>query len=340
VNILLIKTTSLGDVLHATPHIRAVKARYPDAHLTVLTAIASAEIYAHHPAIDRLVLFDHARFKQLLPASPMVAMGLIRQTLVDLNERKYALAIDLQGLARTAVFLYFVHADNKFAKGRWPGLGGFRCKEMHAIDEMTQLLAQADIPLQDASLEFAPAPGVALALDQILAGSDFVSWMEIAANPDFVVISPFTRWKSKDWPLAHFIQAALELSELCPVIVTGTAGDRDAISAQLSSAAESDRVLNLAGKLNLAELGELMSRAALVISGDSFPMHLASAVGAPLIALFGPTDERKTGPRSSNSEVVRPADCSRCDQPDCARACLARIPVARVTALAQKTLEV
>jgi ADP-heptose:LPS heptosyltransferase len=122
------------------------------------------------------------------------------------------------------------------------------------------------------------------------------------------------------------------------VLITSTAGDSDKITAGLSQLAGEESIVNLAGQFSLAELGELMSQAELVISGDSFPMHLATAVGVPLLTLFGPTDELKTGPRSANSLVLRPAECQRCDKRDCARACLGQITVLQVESAAMSLL--
>ena len=337
-NILVIKTTSLGDVLHATPHLRAIKKNYPDAHLTVLTAISSAEIYAHNPYVDRLVLFDHARFKKLGLRSPRELMILIKQTLAEINDREYALAFDLQGLLRSVVFLYFAHAKHKFVKGRWPGLGGFRDKQLHAIDEMTQVLAAADIAVGDTYMEFARAPEITDRLQKIMRAQGHENLLQPPAGRGFIVISPFTRWVSKNWPLDRFTQIASRLSGEYTVLITGTAGDRDAITASLKTVSGTEKIGNFAGQLSLAELAELMSHAALVISGDSFPMHLATAVGAPLVALFGPTDERKTGPRSDNSIVLRPAECGRCDKPDCVRACLGQITVAQLETASRELL--
>ena len=335
-NILLIKTTSLGDVLHATPHIRAIRECYPEAHLTVLTAKGSAQIYAHHPAVDRLVLFDHARFKELGLGEPRAALALIGETLEQLNDREYELAFDLQGLARTVVFLYRVRARRKFVKGRWPGLGGFRNKQLHAIDEMSAVLAQADIPVSDSAMAFYRLPEVLTSLCEKLASLELTDLLESSEYGPYIVISPFTRWVSKNWPLERFIQAAERLSQERVVLITGTEGDRAAIAARMPS--DISNLYNLAGMLSLPELAELMSRAGLVISGDSFPMHLAAAVQVPQLALFGPTDEAKTGPRSENSRVLRPDDCAMCDKPDCRRACLEQIPVARVTSAALSML--
>lgn len=330
-NILLIKQTSLGDVLHATPHLRAIKQKYPDAHLTVLTAKGSAEIYQHNPFIDRLVLFDYPRFKQIGLSSPRALIALFKHTQAQINQREYELAFDLQGLLRSVVFLYFTRAKNKYAKGRWLGLGGFRNKQLHAIDEMTQVLAQADIPVSDTSMMFARPVDSATQLQTRLAQNGLNKLLANAAQNKFVVISPFTRWASKNWPVERFIEVAIQLREQATVIITGTAQDRHAIEQMLNTnAVNQDNIVNLAGELNLTELAELMAQASLVLSGDSFPMHLASAVGTPLVTLFGPTDERKTGPRSNNSKVLRPDDCQRCDKSNCEKACLERIPVASV----------
>ncbi|MEE9447037.1 MAG: glycosyltransferase family 9 protein [Arenicellales bacterium] len=321
-NILVIKQTSLGDALHATPHLRAIKAKYPDAHLTVLTASNSAEIYQHNPHIDRLVLFDYPQFKQNGFAQAGRSIKLIKHTLGELKTRKYDLAFDLQGLARSVIFLYLTKAKQKFAKGRWLGLKGFRNKQLHAIDEMSQVLAVANIPVANQGMEFGLAPNTQAALKLKLSA--------LKVKPPYIVISPFTRWASKNWPLEHFMQTAKRLCETHTVLITGTAQDKTLIEPVLPTPSQPNSVLNVAGAFSLAELACLMSDAALVISGDSFPMHLATAVNAPLITLFGPTDENKTGPRSENSAVLRPQDCQRCAKPNCPKACLNQISVETV----------
>jgi len=344
-NILVIKQTSLGDVLHSTPHIRAIKARYPQAHLTLLTARGSAEIYADHPDIDRLVLFDYAGFKKAGLKSPCKLIAIFKSSLAELNCREYDLAFDLQGLARSVIFLYRVRARRKYVKGRWPGLMGFRNKQLHAIDEMSQVLALADIEVVDDRMDFYRASRVAADLSDKLSAvglSDLLNKTGIGKEVQdrFVVISPFTRWASKNWPLANFIALASILSKKHRVLMTGTVQDRDAVERALRECAQdTSKIYNLAGDLSLPELAELMSHAALVVSGDSFPMHLATAVGAPLVTLFGPTDEAKTGPCSANSVVLRPDDCDRCDQPNCKRACLQRLTVADLLVAARAQLD-
>ncbi len=339
-NILLIKQTSLGDVLHSTPHIRAIKAQYPDAHLTVVTASGSAEILDEHPDIDRLILFDYAKFRQLGLKAPRASLALIREVLVQINAREYDLAFDLQGLLRSVIFLYLAKAKRKFVKGRWIGLGGFRNKQLHAIEEMSEVLAQADIDVPDQSMEFHRASNTTVALRAALSAHDLTAIIDHEGSVPTVVMSPFTRWPSKNWALDNFIQTAQKMSEIVTVVITGVEQDRALIEdALIRLAGGSKNVHCLAGELSLSELAELMSHAGLVISGDSFPMHLAAAVDTPLIALFGPTDERKTGPLSSQAEVLRPQRCDRCDKPSCPRACLDQIGIEEVVRLATAKIQ-
>ena len=205
---------------------------------------------------------------------------------------------------------------------------------------MTQVLAQADIPVDNTRMEFICGPDVANTLRVKLQAYDQNDLSAPSKRRGFVVISPFTRWASKNWPLDRFIQIASILSKNHVVLMTGTKTDQKAITACQLALNAPTSIINLAGQLSLAELAELMSQAELVISGDSFPMHLATAVFAPLVTLFGPTDERKTGPRSDNSIVLRPAECNRCDKPGCARTCLTQIPVSQLESAAKQMLKI
>lgn len=337
-NILVIKQTSLGDVLHSTPHLRAIKIKYPDAHLTVLTATASAQIIENSTYVDEVILFDYVHFKQL-GFSPRALLLFFRQIQQKVNQRHYDLAFDLQGLLRSVLFLYFTRANKKFVKGRWLGLSKFKNKQLHAVDEMTQVLALADIPVTNTIMSFALQSNKTNALQNTLASSNLTQLIPNKNQAPFIIISPFTRWPSKNWPLDRFITLANKLSQRYIVLITGASNDAATVSNILNKQANNnENIHDLTGALSLSELAQLMTHTALVISGDSFPMHLASSVGVPLITLFGPTDETKTGPRSEMAQVVRPDDCDRCDKPNCPRACLAQIEVERIFRLAQEAL--
>ncbi len=330
-NILVIKQTSLGDVLHSTGHIRAIKQQFPDSHLTLLTANSSAEIYRHNPWIDQMILVDRYRVKHNWLREPLWSCRHMRSVMREVQEKSYDLAFDLQGLAKSVLFLYAAKADAKYVKGNWVGLEGFRQPELHAIKEMDGVLKLADIDVSDTSMEFATSAKAKSKIDQLLS--------EI--RPDsrkMWIFSAFSRWPSKDWPLRHFAETARAISDKATVLFTGAAESKQAIDDALGDAANSN-IVNLAGQLSLGEFAELVHRADGMLTGDSFPMHVACAQKTPVIALFAPTDERKVGPTGPDDLVIRAPDCRICDRKNCQRGCLARILPEEVVGLIEERVE-
>ncbi len=325
-NILVIKQTSLGDVLHSTGHIRTIKENFPDSRLTVLTAAGAADIYRHNPRVDELIVFEHHRVKREWRRRPGRAARHLADTLARVRATRFDLAFDLQGLARTVVFLYAARAARKVVKGNWPGLGGFRNPALHAIAEMDGVLARAGLSVRDTSMEFFTGAAARRDIDDLLA----------RINPDdkpLLLFSPFSRWPSKDWPLTGYREIAARMvgggggAGECAVAFTG-AGDARAPIAHALGENGAGRPVNLAGRLSLAQFAELAGRARLMLTGDSFPMHVACAQNTPVVALFGPTDEGKTGPAGgaeAGHAILRAPDCARCDRPRCRRRCLARL---------------
>lgn len=333
-NILVIKQTSLGDALHATGPIRAIKENFPDGRLTVLTAAASVDIYRHNPWVDDLIILDLAAVKRDWRRRPLATLRHIAAVLRTVRAQRFDLAFDLQGLARTVVFLYAARAPRKFVKGNWRGLARFRNPDLHAIAEMDGVLRRAGLTVGDTSMEFFTDADSRRAVDTVLA--------EI--NPrglPVMVLSPFSRWPSKDWPLHRYVELAARLrgdgdGDGCITVFTGAESARARIAAALPS---DSAAVNLAGRLALQEFAELVSRARLVVSGDSFPMHLACAQKTAAVALFGPTDESKTGPAGAGHTVIRAPDCTKCDRPNCARGCLENITVDTVLEAATAQLQ-
>jgi lipopolysaccharide heptosyltransferase II len=135
----------------------------------------------------------------------------------------------------------------------------------------------------------------------------------------WIALQPGARWRNKRWPAEHF--AAL-VGALAPAqaelrfVILGDAGDRPL--GELIAAAVPDRCLNLCGETTLLEMVEWMRRCELLITNDTGPMHAAAALGRPLLALFGPTEPRRTGPYGQLHRVLRlDLPCSPCLKPRC-----------------------
>lgn len=333
-NILLIKQTSLGDVLHATGHIRRVREYYPDAHLTLLTSVSAADLFHYNPHIDELISFDRYWIKYQWFRHPIACLRHVLETMTKVRQRNYDLAIDLQGRWKTVLFLWGARAKRRVVKGRWWFATRFHQPELHALRELDGVLEVAGLPSADSQMEIHLSAKEVKFVNNQLARAGIT-------NKRLVVFSPLSRWPTKDWALQRYRELCDVLPADCAVVVTGTEDERSVMSTHLTGLA-APQVVNLAGQLSLLELAELMGRAAAVVCGDSFPMHVAVACNVPVVALFAPTDERRVGPLSSDSIVIRPEQgCDRCyRRRHCSNQCMARIEVSKVAAVVKQVLRV
>ena len=318
-NILVIKLTSLGDVLHATGHIRTLKENFPSSKITVLTADYSYDIFKHNAHIEKILLFEKDWAKREWFKSPRKVLSHIFALVRDIRNTRYDLAFDLQGRFKSVMFLYPAKANKKFVKGRWLFLRSFKKPEIHAIEEMDHVLRIAGIQVTNSDMEIFTSSKEEQAIQALLSRVN-------PAKKQIMVVSPFTRWKTKNWGIEKFKALLSDFPIDMLVIFTG-AKDRKPEIDHLMSEIRHHSMVNLAGKLTLLEFAELMKYVHLVLTGDSFAMHLASVFHTPLVALFGPTDERRIGPVGKYSTVLRETDhCERCYRRDyCEKNCISYI---------------
>jgi ADP-heptose:LPS heptosyltransferase len=254
--------------------------------------------------------------------------------MTKVRQRNYDLAIDLQGRWKTVLFLWGARAKRRVVKGRWWFATRFHQPELHALRELDGVLEVAGLPSADSQMEIHLSAKEVKFVNNQLARAGIT-------NKRLVVFSPLSRWPTKDWALQRYRELCDVLPADCAVVVTGTEDERSVMSTHLTGLA-APQVVNLAGQLSLLELAELMGRAAAVVCGDSFPMHVAVACNVPVVALFAPTDERRVGPLSSDSIVIRPEQgCDRCyRRRHCSNQCMARIEVSKVAAVVKQVLRV
>lgn len=299
-NILVIKQTSLGDVLHSTGIVRSVKQAHPDANIILLTAAPSLPIYQHNPWVDEIIVFDRNAIKYGWYKNPVWCLRHIIDILKRIRRYQFTLAFDLQGLFKSVIFLYGARSKAKYVKGTWLGLNCFDDRSLHAITEMQRVVELANIKVHDASMEIHGSQQ-----DRMFA-EQFVQAHNQQRRP-VVIISPFTRVAKKDWPLGRFMQLVSVLSANYFCVLTGAPDKQQAIVEALvqNNLNSHPNIINAAGRFSLLQFAELVDLAALVISADSFAVHLSGAKKTPVIALFGPTDETKVGPLGDSDIVLR-----------------------------------
>lgn len=352
-NILIVKLSAIGDVTHTLPALVALRRHYPDAHIAWLVEDAAAGVIEGHEALNRVLIWPRTHVQKLWRQGKWFsAVKVLRGFIRELRDTHYDLVIDFQALLKSGIWVWLSKASRKAGFG--PGLdhseGSYLflnervpaiSMEVHALDRGLKLLEGVGVSPGRVEYRMAIGDGPAAQADELLE--------RLGRNPErpLVIIHPMARWKTKLWFADRFATLADRLVEQgMQVAFTGTASDAteiDTICRQMKK-----RALRLDGRGGLKFLAAALQKADVVVSTDTGPMHLAVAVGTPVVALFGPTAPNRTGPHGTNNVVLRVGvECSPCFKRVCRTtaaekmACMKGITVeAVVDAVCRKLSEV
>lgn len=311
--ILIIKPSSLGDIVHALPVLHGLRNRFPTAKIDWLVGKSFTQILEGHPEINELIPFDRARFGRV-GRNPIVAIEFAR-FLWQLRRRKYDLVIDLQGLFRTGVFAWATGSAVRlgFADAR-EGAARFYThtlpplpEDTHAVDR--NFAVGRVLGFEKFAIEFplSIAKEVRTEAIRLLGGYWHVG------DERLVAVVPGARWETKLWPAQRFAETIDYLQTKAPVKCV-LLGAPDEVSRCDEIARQTQTTpLVLAGKTDLRQFASILGLADVILCQDSSAAHLAVAMGRPLVCLTGPTNPRRTGPYRREDDVVRlPLDCSPC----------------------------
>ena len=312
--ILIIKPSALGDVVHALPILNLLRLRWPKAHIAWLENPAFAGILEGHPQIDEVIRFERHRFGHGW-WHPGAALDLI-QFLWALRQKQFDLVIDLQGLFRSGWLTWTTGSPTRvgFADARELGWIFYNHRvrvegrDQHALERYLNIAEALGCGRAPVVFQFPAAEALA----------------EPIGEP-YAVLLPGTNWETKKWPIESFAQLVQPLREQFG-LRTVVAGAKDAVelAARMRPITEGEDWIDLTGKTSLKQLIALLAGAAVVVANDSGPMHIASALGRPLVTMFGPTNPVMTGPYKRMDTVVRlNILCSPCYSRKCShQSCL------------------
>lgn len=333
--LLIVKLSSLGDVVHALPTLAALRRAFPDAHITWLVGPEAAGIVAGHPMLDQTFIWRDDS-SPTVPSTEAVAstLALIRR----LRAERYDVALDLQGRLRTSL-LAFLGGVPRRVGFRNLQEGGFLFsnervipdrKDIHAVYGYLAFAAHLGAPTEPVEFAFPESPGADARLDDLLKPAE--------AKP-LVALVPHARWPTKRWPAERFARVADALANddaACVIVGSDAAAP---VADEILRSAQS-RPINAAGRSRLADLPALFRRCAAAVANDSGPMHIAAAVGCPVVALFGPTSPVSTGPLGDGHVVIQaPVPCLNCRKRDCDhKRCMTDIAPDDVIAAARRVL--
>ena len=340
-NILIVKTSAIGDVIHTLPALHCLRHHYPDAHITWLVEAAAADVVLDHPALDRVLVAGRREWiKEWRAGERSAAWRQAWRFVQELRDIRYDLLLDFQGLLKSGIWVAMARATRKVGFGR--GMEHAEMSylflnervpavsiEMHAVDREMHLLRAIGIECQEVRFDLpvsAPDRAAAQALLQEHG---------IEADRPFVAMNPMTTWPTKHWLPEKFAELADRLIEAgTPVVFTGGPADQAGVAAIVN--AMQQKAANLAGRTSLKILAALYGQASVVVSTDTGPMHVAAAMNTPVVALFGPTAPWRTGPYDGSHQIIRLGlACSPCLKKECRHAttaCMNEIAVDAVLA--------
>lgn len=314
-NILIIKPSALGDIVHTLPVLRLLRKCFSRARISWMVAPAFADLLEGHKDLDQVLLFERRRFGNLW-RNMDAAQGLLSFVL-GLRKQQFDLVIDLQGLFRSGWIGWQTRAPVRvgFSYAR----EGARIFYTHTVSTDTHEKHAVERYLD--VCEFLGAGRSPVVFDFDVPDDARASVRSLLGNPDdYAVILPGTNWATKRWPREYF-EALIEPLQERYGLKCVIAGGKDVADMNVSWS----RASNLSGRTRLKELIALLEGSRLVIANDSGPMHIASALGKPLVTLFGPTSAVRTGPYKRPETVLqlgipcRPCFSRQCVHHSCLR---------------------
>ena len=332
--ILAISSTAIGDTLLSTPALRSLRLAYPKAHISLLLNKDYTALFANNPDIDDIIPYagGYRRFLRLAYSLRRRQFDLV--AILHGNEPQATPLAYLSG----ADFRFKLPNDNAFGfllsnAGVKYGWDAFA----HGIDQRLAVAALAGGAPTDRRMSLPVAQTSADAIGQRLISRG------IADDAVLIGFQPGASTNSRRWAAGRFAELGHCLLARYPdshLILTGSPKERS-LAAGIAEAIASPRVWNTAGELPLAELPALMQRLALLVTGDTGPMHMAVAVDTPVIALFAVSDWRRSGPPAGENDsrhfvIQKWRTCDPCLSKRCPYAeplCMANISVDEVEAV-------
>jgi lipopolysaccharide heptosyltransferase II len=350
--ILVIRLDLIGDLVLSMVLVRVLRRTYPEAELDLISVPASAKVIEGDPDVTRLLGYDPNIWRRPKALFRRQNWRELRALLKTLRGREYDLAISVFGKwAAVLAALSGAKRTLGFAREGFPGLmtdgvSGRHwtpSEKKHEVDYCLELAraAGATVQEEDRYPHLYVQERAAREIEQILAAHN--------VQPERPLIAchvSANNGQSKRWPVPYWAKLLDRLmrEESAYIVLTGASSDLPLI--EKITARMREQPITLAGKTSLNQLAALLKRADLLISGDSGPMHMAGAVGTPLIAIHGPTDPALSGPVSRHATILR-SDiwCSPCyqarDTADCrffTTQCMKNILPAQVFAVAREKL--
>lgn len=312
-HVLIVKLSSIGDVVHALPVASALKRRYPSLRITWAVEQWTAPLLAGHPAIDRLVVFPSM---MQWPTRPGVWWKEARAAVQSLRQEPYDAALDLQGLAKSAIITQLSRAPIRIARaGQREGAHfvstgvPLPAEPIHAVDEYLLVADALGAPVDPVEFGLTASAEARASVTRLLEAQG------VPPDRRLIVVNPSAAQSWKHWAGERWSEVIDHLADSGSVIVIGSPTQAQAHREIVAGARR--RPVDLTGQTTLADVIALLQRAALHLAPDTGTVHIAVALGTPVVAIHGPTSRVRVGPYRQPASAIGHDDL-------CGRGCPAR----------------
>ncbi|MBN2373235.1 glycosyltransferase family 9 protein [bacterium] len=300
--ILVVRLAYIGDVIMTLPVLRPIRDEFPRAKIYFLTGEKEAKIIEGNPYIDHIITYDAFWF---YPAGIKETVRGYLNMVKRIKGEGFDMAIDFRGDIRNILFVLFAsRAYYRISYGS--GGGGYLLtyvipfdKIKHKISYHLDILRSLDIKINE------PMPEIHLSRAEEVFRNRIFGSNGIKDSDMVIGVHPGGRKLLKRWDPEGYINVLERLMKdfSAKIIITGSSED-EGVAGAILSRIDKNRAISLCGKTGLKELSSLIKGFRLFITGDSAPMHIASATGTPVVAIFGPSKSRETGPYGRFCRVV------------------------------------
>jgi heptosyltransferase-1 len=311
-SILIVRLSAIGDIVFASPLIHALRQRYPGARISWLVQPESKALLDQHPELDEVVIWPRASWRALWKGRRWLSLWReVSHFRRSLREQGYDLALDVQGLLKSALLAWLSGATQRIGLGSREG-GQYLMTDIvekggeprRIGSEYLHLAEQLGLPVGQFEMHVGLSEE-----DQAYAGQTIERHQ---LSEGFVLICPFTTRPQKHWFNASWQALIEQVAENwdIPVVMLGGPGDR-LPAAEIKSAGAA-RLVNLVGETSLRQAAALIARASLVVGVDTGLTHVGIAMNRPTLCLFGSTRPYLDTTHENAQVIYHPRNCSPC----------------------------
>jgi len=320
-SILIVKLSSIGDVIHALPVATALRRRFPKARISWLVSQKAREIVAGHPHLDQVFVVGKT-FEAGEIAVPTINHPF--QVAKILRASGFDIALDMQGLLRSSLFSFLSGAKIRI---------GYRSireaaflfynvrtlppvRDQHIVNGYLRFAALLDAPIEPVEFHIATNEEHETSVASIMAENG------ILPGDKMIALSPGSSWRAKTWPPDRMGKVAEYIATKHGYLPVMIGGKTDIKRSQLAISNCKAQIIDLTGKLSIKELTVFLKKCHAWVGNDSGPTHLAAALAVPVVAIYGPTDPLLLGPYGNgNITLSTKVECGPCRRRSLAERC-------------------